>query len=129
MYLLDTDTCIHVIKGRNSVMKRFREEGPQSVFLSAVSHHELLYGALHSGAVEKHLGLVRTFVAPITVLPFTEETAVLSSAIKQELASRGELIGPFDTLIAGQAQEHELTLVTGNVREFSRVSNLQIETW
>jgi len=37
------------------------------------------------------------------------------------------LIGPYDLMIAALA--HNLTLVTHNVREFSRVEGLQIEDW
>lgn len=36
---------------------------------------------------------------------------------------------PLDTLIAGHALEHELTLVSGNFREFSHVEGLPLENW
>jgi predicted nucleic acid-binding protein len=35
----------------------------------------------------------------------------------------------FDLLIAGQALRHRITLVTANVREFSRVKGLSWEDW
>jgi tRNA(fMet)-specific endonuclease VapC len=38
-------------------------------------------------------------------------------------------IGPFDTLIAGQALARGMTLVTANMREFSRVEGLRLEDW
>ena len=41
----------------------------------------------------------------------------------------GTPIGSLDTLIAGHALEHELTLVTGNIREFSHVEGLTLENW
>jgi tRNA(fMet)-specific endonuclease VapC len=129
MFLLDTDTCILFMKGKPEVLACFGKHGPGTVFLSAISYHELLYGALHSGAVERHLQVVAEFVAPLTVLPFTQSSAGNSSRVRQDLAAVGQTIGPLDTLIAGHALEHQLTLVTGNAREFSRVQGLSLESW
>ena len=129
MFLLDTDTVIHFMKGRPEVVAHFAKHGPGTVFLSAISYHELLYGALHSAAVQRYLSVVAEFIAPLTVLPFTVSSADHSSQIRQNLAATGQTIGPLDTLIAGQALEHQLTLVTGNTREFSRVSGLRLESW
>ena len=129
MFLLDTDTCIHFMKGRKEVIANFAKHGPASVFISAISYHELLYGALHSGAVERHLSVVAAFVQPLMVLPFTEISAGRSSQVRQDLAALGRSIGPLDTLIAGHALEHGLVLVTGNADEFSRVAGLVMESW
>jgi tRNA(fMet)-specific endonuclease VapC len=41
----------------------------------------------------------------------------------------GRPIGAYDLLIAGQAFRHRITLVTANVREFSRVKGLSWEDW
>jgi tRNA(fMet)-specific endonuclease VapC len=45
------------------------------------------------------------------------------------LKARGTPIGPYDTLIAGQAMARGLTLVTRNTREFERVVGLSVENW
>lgn len=111
------------------MLAHFAKHGPATVFLSAISYHELLYGALHSTSVQRHLGVVAEFVAPLTVLPFTSASADHSSLVGQELAESGQAIGPLDTLIAGHALEHQLALVTGNAREFSRVNGLRLENW
>ena len=129
MFLLDTDTSMHFMRGRPGVLAHFAKHGPGTVFLSAISYHELLYGALHSAAVQRHLGVVAEFVAPLTVLPFTSASADHSSRVRQELAESGQAIDPLDTLIAGHALEHQLALVTGNAREFSRVNGLRLENW
>lgn len=129
MFLLDTDTRILFMRGNSEVVVNFAQHGPATVFLSAISYHELLYGALHSGAVQRHLAVVAEFVAPLTVLPFTQFSAVYSSQVRQALAAAGQSIGPLDTLIAGHALEYQLTLVSGNAREFSTVEGLSSENW
>ena len=117
------------MKGDPEVLASFGKHGPATVFLSAITYHELLYGALHSGAVQRHLAVVAEFIAPLTVLPFSQSSAAHSSQIRQTLAASGQTIGPLDSLIAGHSIEHRLTLVTGNTREFSRVSGLSLENW
>ena len=129
MFLLDTGTSILFMKGKPEVIANFAKHGPGTVFLSAISYHELLYGALHSGAVQRHLGVVAEFIAPMTVLPFTRFSAEFSSQVRQALAAVGKSIGPLGTLIAGHALEHHLTLVSGNTREFSRIQGLLCENW
>ena len=129
MFLLDTDTSILFMKGKPKVIANFAKHGPGTVFLSAISYHELLYGALHSGAVQRHLTVIAEFIAPLTVLPFTQASAGHSSDVRQDLEAKGKAIGPLDTLIAGHALEHQLTLVTGNIREFSCVRGLMVESW
>jgi tRNA(fMet)-specific endonuclease VapC len=129
MFLLDSDTSIFFMKGNPKVIARFRMHGPGTVFLSSISYHELLYGALHSGAVQRHLRAVEDFVAPLTMLPFTRASSDHSARVRQTLAVAGQTIGPLDIMIAGHAIEHSLTLVTGNTREFSRVAGLLWESW
>ena len=45
------------------------------------------------------------------------------------LARKGTPIGPNDLLIASIALASDLTLVTHNTNEFSRVSDLKLEDW
>jgi tRNA(fMet)-specific endonuclease VapC len=117
------------MKGHPAVSAHYARQGPQTIFLSAISYYELRYGALHSGAVQRHLQAVEDFTAPLTILPFTPSSAEHSSRVRQALASTGQMIGPMDLLIAGHALEHQLTLVTGNLREFSRVPELSVVDW
>ena len=52
-----------------------------------------------------------------------------AAEIRAVLNAAGTPIGSYDILIAGQAVARELTLVTHNTREFSRVQGLRIEDW
>jgi tRNA(fMet)-specific endonuclease VapC len=49
--------------------------------------------------------------------------------IRRELERVGILIGPHDLQIAAIAQQHGLTLVTHNTKEFGRVAGLKLEDW
>ena len=73
---------------------------------------------------------LRTFLAgPIMALPFEDDDAKTAGAIRADLEASGKPIGAYDLLIAGQALKRELTVVTANVSEFSRVRGLAWQDW
>ena len=55
--------------------------------------------------------------------------AATAARTRAHLEQAGTPIGPIDTLIAGIALAHDLTLVTRNTREFERVLGLKLENW
>lgn len=65
----------------------------------------------------------------LPVEPFNREDSTYYTAIRHDLETRGEGIGPMDTLIAAQALCLGATIVTRNVREFERVAGLKVENW
>jgi tRNA(fMet)-specific endonuclease VapC len=129
MHLLDTDTSIRLMRYQPSFVRRLAALRASEVFISSITYHELYYGALHSGNPDRHFKLLETLTDTVTVLPFTRFSAKRSAEVRESLAAKGMPIGTLDTLIAGHALEHELTLVTGNLREFSRVEGLPLENW
>jgi tRNA(fMet)-specific endonuclease VapC len=132
MYLLDTNVCIEIIKGRSAIRARFQLAATEGVtlFVSSVSTFELWYGVEKSDRQQVNRRLVESFLAgPLQVLSFDEEDAERAGEVRSVLELQGKMIGPFDTLIAGQALRHKLTLVTANTREFSRVKGLELENW
>jgi tRNA(fMet)-specific endonuclease VapC len=65
----------------------------------------------------------------LQILPFDSDCAAQAALIRAELEAAGTPIGPHDTLIAATTLRHQATLVTRNVREFSRVPGLQWQNW
>ena len=63
------------------------------------------------------------------LLAFDSECAAIAARIRADLEAAGTPIGPHDTLIAATALRHQATLVTRNVREFSRVPGLLWVNW
>lgn len=127
-YLLDTNTVIALIKSADSVIaRRARQHDPANVLLSSIVTHELYFGAFKSARVEENLA--RLGALRLEVIPFDKEDAITAGSIRAKLTLAGTPVGPFDTLIAGQALSRGLTLVTANTREFSRVEGLRVEDW
>jgi tRNA(fMet)-specific endonuclease VapC len=127
-YLLDTNVVIALLKEPAGVVaRRLRSHEPAEVGLSAIAMHEIYYGAFRSQRQDHNLGIADGLL--FEVVPFDREDARTAGELRAELAERGLPIGPYDALIAGQARARSLTLVTANVREFSRVEGLGVEDW
>ena len=91
---------------------------------------ELWYGVAKSARPEINSQRLETFLTgPVIVLPFDDEDARVAGSIRATLEVSGKRIGAYDVLIAGQALARELTLVTANVSEFSRVKGLRWQDW
>lgn len=130
MKLLDTDICIHLLNAREpELIARLGRHEPPDIGICSIVRAELLWGARNSQRQDENLARVRAFAAPFQSLPFDDLCAEHYGFIRASLAAEGQPIGPNDTLIAAIARAHEAVLVTRNVREFSRVSGLEIETW
>jgi tRNA(fMet)-specific endonuclease VapC len=72
---------------------------------------------------------VGRFAARLDVLPFDEGAAAHAADIRADLERRGQAVGGYDVLIAGQARSRGLIVMTGNLGEFSRVDGLRSEDW
>jgi len=128
-YLLDTDTAIALIKGREETVERLRERTPEEVALSSVTKAELYYGARKSERTSHKLAVLSRFFAPFPSLAFDDRASEEYGLIRADLERAGTLIGPNDLLIAAVARSRDLTLVSFNVREFERVIGLKVASW
>jgi tRNA(fMet)-specific endonuclease VapC len=132
-YLLDTNACIALINGEPaSVRKRLHKVTATGtrVLVSSVAVFELWYGVAKSARPEFNRKRLQTFLSgPVTILAFDHVDAEIAGTIRATLESRGKPIGAYDLLMAGQALRHDLTLVTANASEFSRVKGLGWQDW
>jgi tRNA(fMet)-specific endonuclease VapC len=127
-YLLDTDSVSFALRGQGEVGTRLRGHRPSDLCISAITLAELRYGADRKGSKKLH-GLIDTFASAVEVVSFDELAAAEFGRIGSILAERGTPIGEFDVLIAAHAVALRCTLVTNNVRHFSRVPGLSVENW
>ena len=102
---------------------------PGNVGISVVVIFELFYGAARSRDFIGNRARLDQFLIPFAKLEFGQQDAEAAGLVRAGLAGRGAPIGPYDVLIAGQALAQDLTLVTANTKEFSRVDGLRLENW
>ena len=128
--LLDTDilsALMRQISIPSARAKNYLGNHPQ-LTISLVTRFEILRGLKVKGA-QQQLSAFETFCMSNQVLPITDDVVVVAADIYADLHSRGQLIPDADILIAATARHHGLLLATNNLRDFGRVSGLQIDNW
>ena len=128
-YLLDTDTCIYLLNGNESLKKKVKEIGVFSLAVTNSVLAELYFGAYNSKKVEENLKRIELFKKNLTILSDSEESAKQFGKIKANLKSKGKIIEDFDILIASIAFINHCVLITNNVEHFNRIDDLQIQNW
>jgi tRNA(fMet)-specific endonuclease VapC len=130
IYLPDTNVCISFLRGKHTgVHARFKATAPDDIAMCDIVAAELWYGAHRSGQLAANAALLRIFLAPFRSLPFDHQAAEIYGGIRRDLELKGTPIGPYDLQIVAVALANDLTLVTHNTREFSRVPGLRLDDW
>ena len=111
------------------VLQRLEREISNGVYISSITVAELEYGVRKSSFAEKNMQALLRFLLPFIILPFDASAASEYGIVRSYLQKRGEIIGPMDMLIAAHAKAENMTIVTNNTGEFSRVPDLKIEDW
>ena len=127
-YLLDTSTCIFLLRGKRSVEEKLNEIDEESCFITDAVVAELIFGAYYSEKVEENLRQVDRFVTEMKVIPFGETVHVFAQE-RAKLWKTGKKIEDFDLLIGCAAKAKNLIVVTHNRRHFEHIEGLQIEDW
>ena len=127
--MLDTNICIYAIKNRSAeVLQALRTHEAAGIGVSSITVDELFFGIEKSGSARNRLAL-QHFLEPLEIADFDMAAAQVYGAVRQQLELSGTPIGPLDTQIAAHALALGVTLVSNNLREFSRVKSLQLANW
>ncbi|HEX8252599.1 MAG TPA: type II toxin-antitoxin system VapC family toxin [Thermoanaerobaculia bacterium] len=128
LFMLDTDSVSYALRGQGRVGERIAAHRPSELCVSAITAAELRFGATRRKSAKLH-ALLDAFLRSVVVVPFDESCAVEFGRVASELADRGSVIGDFDAMIGAHAVVAEATLVTNNVKHFTRIRGLRVENW
>jgi tRNA(fMet)-specific endonuclease VapC len=129
-FMLDTNICIYIIKRKPpDAIERFNQTEISQIGISSITLSELLYGVSKSSKPEQNQIALMQFVAPLEILPYSDEAAQYYGDLRAHLEKHGTPIGSLDMLIAAHALSIACTLVTNNEKEFIRIPNLKIDNW
>jgi tRNA(fMet)-specific endonuclease VapC len=128
IWLLDTNVLIHAVRGRPpAVRAHLQQQSPDDIAISSITVAELWYGAEKSANPARKRDAWESVLAPFQILAFDRAAAEQHARVRH--LTRHRPIGERDLLIAAIALAHDLTLVTHNAAEFSRVPRLRVEDW
>jgi tRNA(fMet)-specific endonuclease VapC len=137
-YLLDTNICVHYLKGEHALEAKVTAVGLRNCFISELTIAEMLYGlakcepayaAQQRQYITKLQRLFNTRLLPIATAfeLYGPEKVRIMEQMKQ--GKMGKYPGEFDVLIACTALANQLTLVTRNTKDFAEIANLELENW
>jgi len=132
MYLFDTDSISQIIRQQPnlSFIKRLASISPDDQFTTTITVGEMVYGAYKSSRPSYFLEKLDRLVWPnINILSFDEAAAKTYGKVKAEMEKKGTVLSEPNMRISAIALHHNLTVVTGNTRHFSRVPGLKVENW
>jgi len=127
--MLDTNLCVRALRDRPAFIRERMKRESGTLCISTIILYELYVGVALSSAPDKGRREVEKFASMLIVLDFDAQAAGHAADIRATLTRGGNIIGPNDLLIAGHARSLGLKLITGNLREFSRVDGLRCEDW
>lgn len=130
IFLPDTNACISLLRQRDDrLIARWKSVKATDVVLCSIIVYELRYGAQRSSDPAREHSKLDVFLNPFASLPFDDQCARICAEVRAALERVGRVIGPHDLQIAAVALQHDLTLVTHNTEEFSRVAGLKLDDW
>lgn len=130
IYLPDTNVCICVLRNSNDrLVEKWLSHLPDEYSISSVVAFELWYGALRSSRVTSESEKVKNFLAPHQIIPFDGVIALECARIRNLLERQGFRIGAYDLQIAATASAFNMTVITRNTSEFTRIPGLSVENW
>jgi len=128
-YLLDTNILSDLVRNPQGVVAaQITKAGEDTVCSSVIVAAELRYGATKSNSA-KLAERINLILSALEILPLEIPADHQYAALRHHLTRQGTPIGPNDLLIAAHALASDLTVVTANVGEFSRVPGLKVENW
>jgi tRNA(fMet)-specific endonuclease VapC len=128
-FLLDTNILSNAIRNpRGNVVHMMRLNKLSSLCTSSIVSSEMRYGAQKKGSARLSRE-VDELLGRIEILDYDDDASRAYAMIRTKLETAGNSIGITDLHIAAHALSFGLTLVTDNVREFSRVEGLKVENW
>ena len=127
--MLDTNTCIAVMRGHPGAVARLKSLAPGDCAVSVVTVYELFTGVAKCREPDRERAKVNRLFSGLRILSFSSAAARQAAVVRADLERTGKGIGPYDLLLAGHALSLSLRLATNNTGEFNRVPGLQGEDW
>jgi tRNA(fMet)-specific endonuclease VapC len=132
MYLFDTDVLSNIVKRNPSeiLLKKLGKLPRELQYTSSINIGEIYYGANRSSRRDQ---IIKAFVERVfpnvNIISFDETSGKLFGELKAKLEKQGIICSESDLRIASITIQHDLILVTGNIKHFKQIPGLSMENW
>jgi tRNA(fMet)-specific endonuclease VapC len=107
-YLLDTNTCISARRNLHPVVQRLSALSPTDCAVSTITAYELLTGVEKCADPRRERSKVKRLLSTVSELAFDSAAAAEAARIRAQLEALGQVISPYDLLLAGHAMSAKL---------------------
>ncbi len=125
--ILDTDTISYYLRGMQSIKDQFIAH-QYELASTAINYAELVYG-LKKRDAKRYLSKVELIFDNIKVYGFDKKSAAIFGELKAQMQRNGVVIADMDLLIASIALANKEKLITHNLKHFSKIEMLAVESW
>ncbi|MBP5478840.1 MAG: PIN domain-containing protein [Bacteroidaceae bacterium] len=127
-FLLDTCTCISMLRNEGFVRETLRRVGVKNCYISEITVAELYFGVAKAENKKRKLEDIEKIQKLFRVIPAYSSFKEYGE-IRFTLEHSGMRVDQFDLLIGATALHHQMTLVTSNIKHFNRIQGINIENW
>ena len=126
--ILDADVIIRGEKGTFDLQRWVAARPDEEFEVAAITVAELWHGVERASAAHrvKRQQYLQAVLAPLPVIPYTEQTAYEHARIWAELEAAGKMIGYYDLIVAATALERGSQVASFNQRHFAQVKGLTV---
>ncbi len=130
-YLLDTNICVHLLRGKYDVDEHIDNVGFDNCCISEITVAELKYGSELGRQMGYHGkdDRLSEFILAINVVPIIDVLDLFASEKARLRLAGTPADDNFDLLIGCTSVYYGMTMVTENVKDFKNISNIRIENW
>lgn len=127
-YLLDTNICAFLLRGKYSIDKKVREVGIENCHISEITYAELLFGVERSANKQKNSKILEALIENIDIIPISS-VIPFYAITKNHLWNMGRPVDDFDLFIGTTSVVEKMVMVTENTKHFENIPNIMLENW
>jgi len=125
--ILDTDTISYYLRGIEPLKDKFIEH-KSNLASTTINYSELIYG-LKKQDNKKYIPKVELIFKNIKVYSFDIKSAKIFGELKASMQKKGIVVADMDLMIASIAIANNEIIITNNIKHFSKIDSLEIESW
>jgi tRNA(fMet)-specific endonuclease VapC len=125
-YLVDSDRVADYLKGRPDAIALLDPLLEDGLAVSIITYAEVYEGIYYGRDPTENERIFRRFLRGVRVLAISRSVARRFARIRGTLRAQGQILPQPDIFIAATALEHDLALVTRNLKDFQRIPDLKL---
>ena len=127
-YILDTNTVGLAVRLNANLINKLETVSTNKLFISAVTLAEIHYGLSKKPNATKLHQTVQEFLRRVSVLDWTNKTAIVYGTLRAEIEQQGLSLSALDMMIAAHAKSENAILIS-NDQAFFKIPNLNVIDW